>query len=158
MANGLPACFYQIHNPKKREFIVGYAMTGSFMLAAKRAGCERTIHYHWMDTDPVYKEVWAYAKEMAADVMQDELTRRAMGWEEEHFTDHGTPYNVYKYSDLLLIFRMKAMRPKEYRENTHLEVESTNTVNVTIEDRTRHANARLEELRRAHQSIPDPLG
>ena len=159
MANGLPACFYQIHHPKKREFILGYALTGSFRLAAQRAGCEKTIHYHWRDTDPAYAAAFEYAKDMAADVVQDEIMRRAMGWEEQHLAADGTPYNVCKYSDLLIIFRMKAMRPQEYRENSHVSVESTATVNITIEERTRAANSRAEELRREHQrAIPEPLG
>ena len=155
----IPPAFQRLPAGKKRTFLLAYARLASLRQAGDEAECHHTDHYYWMETDPVYAELFPLAKAMSADSVEDEITRRGMGWEEERYTDDGMKYTIQKYSDLLLIFRMKALKPQEYRDNSHVSVESTSTLTVTIEDRTRQANDRLETLRREHQHvIPDPLG
>ena len=152
-------CFNSLSPGKKRTFLEAYASSGSMREAARIAQVERTNHYYWMETDPAYAAAYPTAKAMAADVLEEEATRRALGWDETRIAEDGTPYSIHKYSDTLLIFRLKALKPDEYRDNAHVSVESTSTLTITIEDRTRQANARLERLRREHQhAIPDALG
>jgi hypothetical protein len=144
--------FNNIQHPKKRAFLLAYGMTGLLSEATKAAGCERTIHYHWLK-DPEYAEAFQLAKEMAADTHEEEATRRALGWDETRYTDDGTPYTIRKYSDTLLIVRLKALKPQEYRENQHLQVEGT--ITLALEDRLRQANERLVRLRNASSNVID---
>ena len=137
--------FPKITHPKKRAFLTAYSQCGILQKAAALAQCNRTSHYHWKH-DPDYAEAFALAREMVADLHEDEASRRAMGWDETRYTDDGTPYTIRKYSDTLLIVRLKALKPDEYRENTHVNVEGV--VTLQLEERTRQANDRIARLRR----------
>jgi hypothetical protein len=110
--------FHKILHPKKRAFLMAFATTGRIQEAAAIAQCQRDAHYHWKATDPDYQAAFALAKEMAADVHEDEASRRALGWDETRYADDGTPYTLRKYSDTLLIVRLKALKPDQYRETS----------------------------------------
>jgi len=112
-----PAPFHKVQHPQKRALLVAYAECATITGAVVSAACDRTSHYHWLKTDPDYAEAFGIAHEMAIAAHEDEASRRAMGWDEEHYTAHGTPYTVRKYSDTMLIFRLKALLPEKYREN-----------------------------------------
>jgi hypothetical protein len=139
------SAFPKITHPKKRAFLTAYAACGLLTQAAHIAGCERRSHYHWKN-DPDYAEAFALARDMVADLHEDEASRRALGWDETRYTDDGTPYTIRKYSDTLLIVRLKALKPEEYRENTHLKVEGA--ITLQLEERVRQANERIARLRR----------
>ena len=113
--------FPQIPNPKKRAFLTAYAHCGQLTHAAKLAQCDISSHYDWKKADPAYVEAFALAREMAADLHEDEASRRALGWDEERLTEDGTPYTIRKYSDTLLIVRLKALKPDQYRESAKRE-------------------------------------
>lgn len=112
-----PALFESIQHPKKRAFLAAYALCGHVGQAARDAHCDYSSHYIWRKQDPEYLAAFEEAREMAADVHEDEATRRALGWDETHYTAKGQPYTVRKYSDTMLIVRLKALRPEKYREN-----------------------------------------
>jgi len=109
--------FEEIPNGKKRAFLAAYAAVGTLTGAAKLARCDISSHYVWKKRDPAYVAAFTRAQALAAETLEDEATRRAMGWEETHYTAAGTPYTVYKYSDTLLIFRLKALKPEVYRDH-----------------------------------------
>lgn len=108
--------FYKIQHPKQRALLAAYAECATINGAVAAAQCHRTLHYHWLRTDPDYVEAFAVAHEMAIAAHEDEASRRAMGWDETHYTKDGEAYTVRKYSDTMLIFRLKALRPDIYRE------------------------------------------
>ena len=139
--------FKDLPHPKKRAFLMAYARCGILTKAAQVAGCDLTSHYHWKK-DPAYLAAYHLAREMAADLLEDEASRRALGWDEERYTADGVPYTVRTYSDTLLIVRLKALKPEKYREHTHLKVEGE--VALHLEERLRQANDRILRLRRGH--------
>ena len=108
--------FDNIRHAKKRAFLAAYAECGTITGAVESACCDRTSHYHWLKTDPDYVEAFHLAHEMAIDAHEDEASRRALGWDETRYTDDGRSYVIRKYSDTMLIFRLKALRPEKYRE------------------------------------------
>jgi hypothetical protein len=85
--------------------------------ATVAAQCSREIHYKWLRFDPDYADAFAEAQQMALSVLEEEATRRAPGWEETRYTNDGTPYTVRKYSDVMLIVRLKALAPEKYRDS-----------------------------------------
>jgi hypothetical protein len=133
---------------KKDRFLAEYAKCGIIQAAATLAECNRQCHYAWMNEDPDYPARFADATEAAADRNDAEIHRRAvLGVDEPVF---GTIYDtreyivteagkrisnphygkaigkgvvghVRKYSDTLLIFRQKFLRPG-YREHHTIEV------------------------------------
>lgn len=143
--------FPTIPHAKKRAFLVAYAQCGTLAKAAEIAGCDRKSHWHWKRQDPAYAEAFQFAREMVADLHEDEASRRAMGWDETRYAEDGTPYTIRKYSDTLLIVRLKALKPNEYRDNATIKHEGT--VTLALEDRTRQANDRLARLRRVNSDL-----
>lgn len=102
------------------------------------------MHHYWLKTDEDYAEAFEEAKTMAAEVLEDEASRRAMGFDEQRYTKDGTPYTIRKYSDTLLIVRLKAVKPEVYKEVSEHRHSGTVTLQETLLEQAR---ARKEELR-----------
>ncbi len=78
----------------------------------------RATHYEWMEKNPAYRRAFEEAQEDAADTLEAEVYRRAVTGVEK-------PVGWYKgvaggkvreYSDVLLMFYLKALRPEKFRE------------------------------------------
>ena len=109
--------FDEITDYKKRAFLAAYAHMGRLVRAAKAAQCNWRMHYYWLKVDPLYKEKFAEAQQMAGDFLEDEAVRRA--------TEGVTRTRYYKdepigedieFSDTLLLFLLKGAKPEKYRE------------------------------------------
>ena len=115
--------FSEIQHPKKRAYLAAYAETGNNTLAAKLAGINRSAIYQpgWRD-DPEFQDALARAHRMAIDVLEDEVMRRAVeGWKEPVGWYQGKPGGyVRRYSDTLLIFKLKGELPQKYAERVEL--------------------------------------
>lgn len=86
--------------PEDRQaFLTALAAGQSVTAAAEAAGIDRKTPYRWRDAEPVFAAGWDDALEDGTDRLEDEALRRA-----------------FSGSDLLLIFLLKARRPKKYRE------------------------------------------
>lgn len=129
---------------KKRAFLRGYAKYASIERAAHQTGISKSNHYYWLGKDPQYKHDYELAKEVAADVLEDEVVRRAVeGVEEPTGWYKGEPGgHVKRYSDTLLIFMLKGMRPEKYRERYEAKVEHQPT--ISLEERMARIKAVLE--------------
>jgi hypothetical protein len=136
--------------PKKRRgvsrqsaFLASFAITARLSLAAKATRINRDLHYRWMKDDPEYPALFAEAKLKAADMLQDEATRRATDGVFEPNVFKGEfvypvkgyaldavtglpdrdqpiyskkPLGVMKLSDRLLEFLLRGAKPETYRE------------------------------------------
>ncbi len=96
--------------------------TGNVSLACEVAKVGRSSHYRWLGMHPEYREAFELAKLQAADVLEDEAHRRAVeGVEEPVGWYKGEPGGyVRRYSDVLLMFQLKALRPEKYRERVEM--------------------------------------
>lgn len=108
----------KIPHGKKRAFLASYGELGNITLAAEAAKIYRTTHYDWLESDPDYRQRYEDAREAAADRLEAEARRRAVegvrkpaGW----FRGEPGGY-VQEYSDTLLIFLLKGLRPEKYVE------------------------------------------
>ncbi len=106
----------------QRAFLAVYGEMGVIRRACKVAGVGRTTHYDWMEANPEYRRAFENAQEDAADNLEAEVYRRAVkgvrkpiGW----YKGEAGGY-VREYSDLLLMFRLKALRPEKYRERVEV--------------------------------------
>jgi hypothetical protein len=98
-------------------FLEAFEKVATIVGAANVAGVERRTHYRWMTSDPVYAQRFARAEEAATQRLEQEARRRAMvGVEEPIYYRGKVCGSVKKYSDVLLIFLLKARRPSVYRE------------------------------------------
>lgn len=130
-----------IRHPKKRAFLAAYAQCGNITHAAEIVGIDRDNHYIWMK-NATYAEVFKAAGEQAADALEKEARRRAIeGVERLKFGRNGKPlrdpatkkpYVEREFSDTLLIFLLKGIRPEKYRENVHQELTGPNGGPVVV--------------------------
>jgi hypothetical protein len=136
---------------KKAAFLRVFEDTASVTRACKIVGINRERHYTWQKEDPEYKAKFAVALDRAADSLEDEAVRRAkrgvskpviykgqMQYEVVR-DENGAPVMLpgtdepkirplvlREYSDTLLIFLLKGMRPDKYRDNWKGEISGPN--------------------------------
>lgn len=101
---------------KKRAFLAAYAETCSISRAADAAKIRRETHYAWLGQGGEYALQFANAKAQAAERLEDEAVRRAHEGVERPMSIAGERELVREYSDTLLIFLLKGMKPEKYRE------------------------------------------
>jgi hypothetical protein len=108
---------FTVRTPEKAQmFTRSLAETGSVTAACRAAGISRVTAYGWRKRDPTFRNGWDAALAMGADALEDEARRRAMGWDEPVFHDGRQVGTVRRYSDTLLIFLLKGLKPEKYRE------------------------------------------
>ena len=116
-----------VQHQKKRAYLLALSFCGNVTLAAKAAGIDRATVYVWRNgkagrenrhCDEAFLSAEAMAKEMAADRLEEEAWRRAVEGVEEPvgFYRGKAGAWVKRYSDTLLIFLLKGLRPEKYRE------------------------------------------
>lgn len=118
----------------KKTFLEGYRRSGNIRAAAEAAGIARRTHYNWIESDPEYAGAFEEAREDAADVLEAAAWKRAVvGVEEPTGWYQGMPGGtVRKYSDTLLIFLLKGMRPEKYRDRHELAGPNNEPLHVVL--------------------------
>lgn len=185
----------RVRQSKMKLFLDAFASHGNKRLACLAAGIHRNTLYRWIHDSEgetcddafmvVYEEgtvpfaeAVKIAADEAADVLEEEVRRRAVdGWEEPVFGTLGVPEtvtdsrgndrdvvrkytgqvgSVRKFSDLLLMFLTKKANP-QFRENHKVDVAHTHTVDVTDSSRSRLAEKLLAAMERRQAQIgPGP--
>ena len=100
---------------KQEQFLAAYTACGNLTDAARSIGCDRRSHYDWLKSDPTYRERYQEAHAEACDSLRSEARRRAVEGVEEPVYYQGVECGrIRKYSDILLIFLLKAAAPQEF--------------------------------------------
>jgi hypothetical protein len=102
---------------KDKIFMSELAQTGSARRAARTSGYGRTQLYLRRQTDAAFAEAWDDAVSTYVEALEAEADRRAVeGVVKPVFYLGEQCGEVRQYSDTLLIFRLKALRPEMYRD------------------------------------------
>ena len=103
---------------KRAAFLAAYRETGNVRVACEAAQISRSSIYRWLAQDPDYAEEFEQAKADAVDVLEAEARRRAVDGVEElvGWYKGQAGGTVRRYSDTLLIFLLKGLKPEVYRE------------------------------------------
>ena len=137
----------------KRKFLERYALCGRKYEAAECCGRSITQVGRWQKTDPDFQQAFLEAQEKYVEKLEAESDRRGVdGWEESVFhklNDELVEHKVRRYSDTLLIFRLKGLAPGKYKDR--LESTGPNggpiqnaNFNITVADE--ETKAELERL------------
>lgn len=120
-----------IRHAKKRAFLAAYCVTGNLSASAQAAGCHRTSHYDWMESDEAYRAAFEAAHEVALDLLEQEARRRAVVGVAEPYVHGGKvvmdpehpdqPLIKRTYSDTLLMFLLNGGRPDKFRNRYNVE-------------------------------------
>ena len=121
--------------PEKQErFLTLLAEGWTAATAAPQTGVTRQCAYELRARDPDFEARWLQAVEARNDRMEAEAYRRAVeGIEERRYDKDGNLIDVVrKYSDVLLMFLMKANDPAKYRDNSRVELAGADGAQVLI--------------------------
>jgi hypothetical protein len=112
---------------RQKTFLAAFKITGRIDSAAKAAGVDRSSHYDWLREVKGYRELFEAAIAEAADALEDEATRRATeGVLEAHYYQ-GKPVGARRvYSDGLMMFLLRGLKPAKYRDLQSVEVTGKN--------------------------------
>ncbi len=101
-----------------KEFVSNGTITGT----AKIVGITPPTHYNWMKDDEEYRDLFRFAEEAAADVLEEEARRRAVDGDEEPvgFYQGAPGAYVTKRSDGLLKFLLEGRRRRIFGSKTEL--------------------------------------
>lgn len=131
---------------KKAALLEAFELIGNVTDACAAAGVVRSTHYGWLDTDAEYAAAFADAREGAADRLEREAVRRARdGVAEPVFHKGEVVGHVQRYSDTLLIFLLKGLRPEKYRERYDVQGKVQHEGRVNYQPATDRLLSSLDE-------------
>ena len=96
--------------------------TANVKAAAQAAGYPRSSLYEWRDRDEAFRESWEEAWRVGVDALEGEALRRGVeGVLEPVWYNGKIVGHRRRYSDVMLIFMLKARRPGTFRDNATIE-------------------------------------
>jgi hypothetical protein len=111
-------------------------------VACAMARYARRCVYRWRALDAAFAARWTVALQMASDLLEEEADRRGRdGFDVPVFHRGRTCGAKRRYSDGLLLARLKAVRPEAYREKGP-NLPQTQSVSVIVRDFALEAVAR----------------
>lgn len=109
-----------VKDAKFFELIAGGATISD---ACRAVGYTRSTVYVYKADDPKFADAWDEANEQAIERMEREADRRAIeGYDKPVYHLGVEVGSERRFSDTLLIFRLKAKRPDVYREKAEVSV------------------------------------
>ena len=140
---------------KKRSFLKSLAATGNITLSCGAAGAARSVVYEWREKDEGFAQEWDSALEAAADVLEAEARRRAAkGILEPVFYQGEKVGTVRKYSDLLLIFLMKAANRRRFDPDGYVKL----SLHEELAGKQQELEDRLDKILAALPAQPEQPG
>ena len=116
---------------KREVFLATYRRLGTVTAAAQHVGMAKDTHEKWKQNDPDYAAAYEKVKVEAIEMLETEARRRALYGVEDLVLVNGRPVILVDpatgqerlltkriYSDTLLMFVLKANKPRKYR---HME-------------------------------------
>jgi len=128
--------------------------------ACAAAGYARSCVYEWRKEDHAFAERWTCAARIAGDLLEEEADRRGRDGYDEPIFFQGEQCGVKrKYSDSLLLARLKAVRPEDYRERITMPTVNQQNVTVVVRDFALEALMRklVEQKKVAIDELPQRL-
>ena len=118
-------------------FLAALRTCGNVFRAAKMVGIHEDMPYHWRRNDEQFAVAMEKAREEGEEVLAyqllDEARRRGLeGIEEPHFYQGRMVGHIRRYSDNLLMFKIKGLMP-QFRDNfPAIDIRSTGPTSVKI--------------------------
>ena len=145
----------------KTLFLEALEKTGMVGRSAVSAGVLHTTACHEKKKDAEFARAWEDALDKATVLLEDEARRRATeGVDEPVFYQGDECGAIRRYSDTLLIFMLKGLRPEKYRERISQELSGPNGGPIELSN----PDAPTLDARRAavagmcRRLLPDPAG
>lgn len=121
----------------KRKFLEAFRLCGIVSWAAREAGLSnRTLVYDWLERDDQFAAAYRDAEIESTETMEAEAHRRGVLGSDKLVYQGGRQVGtVREYSDVLLIFMLKARRPDKYRDKPPVDPDQNGAgLDVTIHE------------------------
>lgn len=103
--------------------------------ACTAAGYARRCVYRWRRNDADFAARWSHALTIAGDLLEEEADRRGRDGVDVPVFHNGEGCGTKrKYSDRLLLARLKAIRPEQYRERFTIPGPQQQPLTVVLRD------------------------
>lgn len=124
----------KISRRKRNAFLRALAITGKVAESARSAGyADSTYLQKLRQTDEEFADQWNLAVDAAADILEDEALRRAKeGVMEPHWHKGEVVGYTRKYSDQLIMFLLKSLRPDKFRETLNVNTTLKGKLGVAV--------------------------
>jgi len=125
----------KLTSKKRKQFLKVLSETCNVTEAAREIGLARCYMYEVRGRkhETKFAEAWSNAIDQGIDALEREARRRATEGVEEGVYYKGDRIDtVRKYSDVLMIFLLKAHRPKTYRDRTDVNISGKLTLDGSI--------------------------
>ena len=109
------------HPDKDDNFFEALAMGAPVVEACRLAEYTRRAVYLWRDQDKAFAAAWTKAKAFALENLEEEADRRGLHGYDEAQVRGKQVYQRRKYSDRLLLARLRALCPQRYGEGKLME-------------------------------------
>lgn len=149
--------------PKKerrweKAFLAELANRGVVLHACKAAKITRSKAYDYRQQNPEFAEAWDNAINLAADLLEAEAIRRGRDGVKKPVYQGGERVGyIQEYSDTLLIFMLKAVRPEKYRERFDIKGKVALSAGSTAADEEEREIAALLERRGQAALVSAPI-
>ncbi len=125
--------------------------------ACKAVDISRYTAYRWRKEIEAFRDAWDDAMKAGVTALEDEAHRRAFEGIDEPIVHQGVIMDTKKaYSDTLAIFLLKAHAPEKYRENSRVDLTSSDG-SMATGDATQRATraAALVKLAEARKKLAE---
>ncbi len=131
---------------RKAKWLEAFDREGTVFTACKESGVARSTVYNWRQQDEAFAIAWHDVEEATTERMEREAFRRSVeGVKRDIYHQGQVVGQERQFSDVLLIFMLKARRPERYRDN--VKIEHGGTVNQSHSfDLTRLSAAEKHDL------------
>jgi hypothetical protein len=103
------------YSPEERHFFELLSQGVPVIDACNRALITRATVYRRRNADPAFARLWDEALQIAGDLLEEEADRRGRhGWEENVWHKGCVVGTRRCFSDRMLMFRLKALKPERY--------------------------------------------
>lgn len=138
---GPPVFRAGLPNARQNAFLAAFAQCGRVSEASAASGVPTNTHNTWMQ-DATYREKYEEAKIHFGEILEAEADRRAFdGFLKPIYHKGELVGYERRYSDALLMFRLKALLPDRYRERSETIVSGSvqhdheHKHSITVEER-----------------------
>ena len=105
---------------------------------ADRIGVTRQALHKLRKSDPEFSDAWDEAAEIGEEIQlslceQEADFRGRIGWLEPRFFEGRVCGFIKKYSDALLMAKLKALAPEKYGDKTKVEATVNNELGIRLE-------------------------
>jgi hypothetical protein len=130
---GMPRKKLGCWTPKRKiEFLALLAIGWTVVAAAQEVSMSQSSVYEMRERDPEFLAAMEEAYEESTKLLEGVAYKKAAGWVERVIQKDGSVRMMEKHDPILLMFLLKARKPKMYRDQVDININETRHIIVDL--------------------------